>query len=244
MTQICDNKGIESPENLERLGISPDNDSFRNMDGALYSNDGRTLLRIPTDYKTECFAVPDHVREIGDFAFESCHTLTGVVIPDSVTRIGYGAFWDCSRLQSIRIPKSVTYIGRHPSCDGIKADDKYMSDEVSVFTECHALTRIDIDEDNPVFCSKEGVLFTKDMSKLIIFPEGHGKEYTIPEGVKCIGNSAFYGYEQLERIEIPSSVISIENWAFSFCTGLRKVMIPSSVKWIAENAFSKSGAFM
>ena len=83
------------------------------------------------------------------------------------------------------------------------------------------------------------MLFTKNMSKLLFFPRGcEITEYSIPEGVKCVGNSAFASCNYLKRVTIPSTVISIESWAFAFCEGLSNVRVPSSVRWVGETAFA------
>jgi hypothetical protein len=49
---------------------------------------------------------------IGQWAFEVCKTITGVIIPNSVTSIDEIAFGFCDNLTSITIPNSVTSIGR------------------------------------------------------------------------------------------------------------------------------------
>ena len=51
--------------------------------------------------------IPDGVREIGDYAFSDCRSLTNITIPDSVTEIGRSAFGGCSILTSITIPENV-----------------------------------------------------------------------------------------------------------------------------------------
>lgn len=49
--------------------------------------------------------------EIGDYAFQICSEITGVIMPDTITTIGRSAFNSCSNLTSITIPNSVTTIG-------------------------------------------------------------------------------------------------------------------------------------
>ena len=66
---------------------------------------------------------------------------------------------------------------------------------------------------------------------------GPGGDVVIPEGVKAIGERAFYGCKSLESVTIPEGVTEIGGFAFRGCTGLRKVAVPESVKTIGRYAF-------
>ena len=59
----------------------------------------------------------------------------------------------------------------------------------------------------------------------------------IPDGVKRIGNNAFYKCSELTSVTIPDSVESIGNWAFCRCNNLTSVTIPDSVTSIGNSAF-------
>ena len=63
------------------------------------------------------------------------------------------------------------------------------------------------------------------------------KEFTIPNGVKSIGNFAFYYCTSLTSVTIPNSVTSIGRFAFWQCSNLKSVTIPDGVTSIGDNAF-------
>jgi hypothetical protein len=87
-----------------------------------------------------------------------------------------------------------------------------------------------VEENNQNYCSEDGVLFNKDKTKIIRYPEGkHGSQYVIPNSVTSIGDYAFWMCSSLTSIEIPSSVTSIEDAAFRECSKLTSIEIPSSV---------------
>ena len=63
------------------------------------------------------------------------------------------------------------------------------------------------------------------------------KNVVINNGVKNIGNYAFYSETGLTSITIPNSVKSIGDCAFMFCKGLTSITIPNSVTSIGIWAF-------
>ena len=141
-------------------------------------------------------------------------------IPDSVTSIGSGAFLFCISLINIIIPDSVTSIG------------------FGAFTLCLSLTNINVAENNTVYSSENGVLFNKDKTELLRYPEGKKDiSYNIPDSVTSIGDAAFVYCGSLTDITIGNSVTSIGNNAFSQCISLTSITIPDSVTIIGEGAF-------
>lgn len=149
-----------------------------------------------------------------------------VIIPSvinglAVTSIGNWAFSECHSLTSITIPNSVTSIG-----DG-------------AFRNCTSLSAITVDALNPAYISVGGVLFNQSQTVLIEYPAGKaGSQYTIPNSVSSIGNSAFGGCTSPTSITIPNSVTSIGVAAFGGCTSMTSVTIPDSVTYIGGAAFA------
>ena len=164
--------------------------------------------------------INEGITSIGNYAFYNCTGLTSVTIPNSVTSIGGDAFSGCTGLISVSIGNNVNDIG------------------YTAFLSCSRLTAIDVAENNPYYCSVEGVLFDKNKTKIIQYPTGNTRtSYTIPVGVNIIGKCCFGECSSLKEVTIPNSVTDIEWQAFANCDGLTSVTIPEKVTSIGQSAF-------
>ena len=83
-----------------------------------------------------------------------------------------------------------------------------------------------------------GVKYSKDWKRLLKAPTGLKGEYSIIEGVKVIGEYAFYWCRNLNSIDIPNSVTTIGDSAFGGCDSLTSINIPNSVTTIGKDAFA------
>ena len=235
---------IEIPSGVTSIG-----------DGAFAYCTSLTSIEIPSgvtsirDYAFDnctsltSIEIPSGVTSIRDHAFDNCTSLTSIEIPSGVTSIGNSAFKNCTSLASIEIPSSVTSIGNEAfayctNLTSIEIPSGVTSIENYAFSNCTSLNSINVDKDNQLYSSEDGILFDKEKKKLITYPAGKKeKEYNIPSSVTSIGAGTFYGCRSLTRIEIPSSVTSIECLAFYGCTSLTSIEIPSSVTRIAAQVF-------
>ena len=82
-----------------------------------------------------------------------------------------------------------------------------------------------------------GVKYSRDWKRLLRAPYRLRGEYSIREGVKVIGDSAFQACNSLASINIPNSVTTIGDWAFDCCDSLTNINIPNGVTTIGEGAF-------
>ncbi len=152
--------------------------------------------------------------------FDYCDKLSGIIIPESVTSIYDLSFNGCTSLSSVTIPDSVTFI------------DNW------AFKGCTSLAAITVDSNNTRYTSIDGVLFRKDSTILVTYPQGNKSDsYTIPESVTSIDYLAFRDCTSLSYVTIPDSVTTIGEAAFSGCTSLSSVTIGEFVTYIGSGAF-------
>ena len=98
-------------------------------------------------------------------------------------------------------------------------------------------TEVTEDDKKNAVEDKFGVKYSKDWKRLLWAPSELNDNYSIKEGVKVIGDRAFWICDSLRSINIPNSVTTIGNWAFYGCKALTNINIPNSVKNIEYSAF-------
>ena len=140
---------------------------------------------------------------------------------DTLTKLMGGRLFGDEVLTAVYIPETVTDIA------------------VDTFAVCPTIACINVSENNTVYSSVGGVLYTKDGKTLILYPEAKTAEtFDVPATVTTIGIGAFVGAENLKSISIPESVTTIEMSAFRSCSGLTSIKIPSGVTTIANQTFA------
>ncbi len=187
--------------------------------------------------------LPENVTSIGDYAFDGCYSLISVTIPEGVTSIGSEAFFGCSSLATVTIPQSVTSIGEWAfhgcsSLISVTIPKGVTRIEDAAFGGCPSLITILVEDGNPNYSAKNGMLFNKDQTILIQYPAGKSEvTYAIPEGVTSVWSYAFLDCINLTSVSIPESVTSIGDGAFADCSALASVSIPKGVTSIGSYAF-------
>lgn len=207
------NRAFSGRGGFTSILVDAANPLYSSRSGMLCSKDGTILIAgVNGDVK-----IPSCVTTIGENSFSGYRGLKSVTIPKGVVRIGRGAFRGCNGLETVTISSSVTSIGENAfDCS---------SSELRSFS---------VDPDNPLFCSRNGMLCNKDGTTLI---SGVNGDVTIPEGVTCIHDHAFSGRSELRSLKLPSTVTNIGVNAFFCCSGLKSVFIPKGVVCIRNYAF-------
>ncbi len=176
----------------------------------------------------------------------------GVLCAD-YTDIGYGkriVFYPTDRsVDEYTIPSDITdvesyafhhamikRINVHKNFIGVR-DEMY---EMACFQDS-GVEYISIDDDNPYAWSDEyGVVFNRDKTRLLYYPPNRSVDsYRIPDGVKYVGDFAFYSPLHSPReVVFPDSVVEIGDNAFSFNYELESVKVNDGLQRICIWAFA------
>lgn len=101
-----------------------------------------------------------------------------------------------------------------------------------------AFTEVVVSEDNRYFNVIDGVLFTKDMKNLLIYPpKKKDEKYVIPKTVEEIGLDAFGGNEYIKTIIFQNGVRKIYPYAFSCCHNLETLYLPKTLEFVSFKVF-------
>ena len=165
--------------------------------------------------------LPGTIEIIGQQAFEGNGGLSEVNFPEGLKTIGEKAFNGCP-IATLHIPSTLTSFG-----DG-------------AFKSNTKLTAITVAEGNDVFAASEGVLYTKDFTKLVFYPRGKADtEYVVDERCKTIQGSSMSSCK-FEKITFPESLVTIGANGLESCTKLKEIVWPENcnLKTIAGHAFN------
>lgn len=213
--------------------------------------------------------LPNGLKSMGESAFQGCTSLKDIRIPEGVVSIEDGTFYRCENLASITLPESLKTIehGAFEECNSLESITIPSGvTKISITSiACAKLESINVSADNKAYSSENGVLFNKDKTELIRYPEAKvGDSYTVPSsvvsiatfafsssnlksitlpnGLKSIGGAVFSLCEELRNLNIPDSVTDLGAAAFVRCSELTTVVIPNSVSKISYNTFVDCGS--
>jgi hypothetical protein len=158
---------------------------------------------------------------------------TGVSLPDAVH--------DNAFVEKLVLPKGIdTFLGE----DYYEYDEALIQNYSSMTPNCPNLKWIEVDKDNKSLMSRDGILYSKDGTRLYYCPPGKSGEITVPEGVTTIDFQAFQDCTKITKINLPSTLKMIHIAAFGGNTGLLEITVPSNneaFKVIDHALFTKDG---
>ncbi len=191
----------------------------------------------------------EDVPNIGAYALYGTQ-ISHVVLRDELTEIGTQAFGECNSLYHIEIGEGITAIGAGAFQVSIPMKTKLISDnEVATAYNWSADNR-DLDESivgYKLSDTSSAVLFGSELHIVgygncdfddgVPWKDVELTKVVVHQGIKSIGDEAFYKQEALDSVEIAQSVRRIGRAAFSNCSLLTKVTLPKLLSELGDSAF-------
>ena len=161
---------------------------------------------ITTESETETETEPPVSLKYTSYGNGTCavsgignYTDVYVIIPekspkgDVVTAIDTKAFFENTSIKAVHIPSTVTIVGK------------------MAFGGCSSLIYISVDPENMMLTDVNGVLYSKDKTKLYAFPAANqASEISISSSLTEIADMAFYSTPSLKQIRYSGT---LEEWS-------------------------------
>ena len=210
----------------------------------------------------------DNVDEILEYAFEGNENIRSVKFSSTVHYLSDRVFKDCPNLETVifdaeGVRNELVIVNPETFCNCPKLSSVTFSQYLTkiapdAFENCPSLTSFSI-KNHAEWKSVNGVIYTKNQDKLILFPQGVTGHYDLNSNVveiadyafyqshlstifltnnlQCIGEFAFEEAKQLTTVAFPNSLREIKRYAFNRCEALRSLMLPGSLETIGHYAF-------
>ena len=233
--------GFTSAANLTAIKVDAGNTKFKDEDGVVLTQDGKTLVAYPfarrgvpdpnyngplaTMHAGEVYTIPNSVETIAKGAFAQVQHITAVKL-NNVKKISAGAFYSVRNLRNVELGASVETI------------------EDGAITGSPDFTRFAVDSNNPNYTADaEGIIYTKNKEELVLYPSGRAGEYSTLPTTKKIRKRAFYYAQKVTKVNFNSALENIDNDAFQTTTALKEITFaaPSSLTRIGTWVFVNTG---
>lgn len=188
--------------------VADGSNNFVAVDGILYTKDLKTLVAVPRAkvFANGIMTLPDETENLGELSFSRNTSVKELVLGDNIV------------IHSSQDElKSSTYI---PNNTG-----NSLSCAVYEFTSIEKYT---VKESNPNYVSVNGIIYSKDMKKLIAVPHSYKGNIIVPEGVEewCenalwLNSDTGHGVnEGITSITIPKTMQKIDKKQLAFIRNL------------------------
>ena len=154
--------------------------------------------------------IPAGVKTIGQAAFQQCEKLNGkLVLPEGLEYIGNFAFNKCTSFENttIKIPASLKKMGEDYDLNGnnVGIGSHFF---YNFGANVRKFEAFEVEEGNNNFVAIDGVLYTKDLKRLVCYPRNKkDTTYEIQEGVELLDQMSIASNMTLSTLILPDSLI-------------------------------------
>ena len=183
---------------------------------------GHTRSLIEVDPQNENFVVKNgglYTKDMTRLLAIYMTTMGGFDIPDSVTTVDDWVFLDVAKLTSLHLGAGVSSFG-------------YVGNPLM---GCPNLEQVTVSDANTAYYAVDNVLFASNSKELVSYPTTKtDRIYTVPAGVKSLGQWSIGANQNLQELIIPEGVTKIGDQAAMCCKNLKTVTVPQSVTEVGD----------
>ena len=227
-------------DNLETIEIAGCID-LAVVDGILYNHEQTKIITCPAKLDKTSVTIPDGVERIEDGCFRGNKIIEEVNLPESINYIGAEAFRGTTNLKSVNLPAGVMCVGEFAFADSGLTSFTVPQDfqgEIREGVFYGSEVNVTVEQGNPYYIVYRNCFF-RGTDVLYYVPVGSGNQCEIPKGATGILRYAFANTYNLTLVEIPEGVKTIGDHAFYY-SNVFTLELPASLETIGEAAFDKS----
>jgi hypothetical protein len=198
------------------LEVDPSNKNFKCVGTALYSSDGKRLIKQFYNGSLREITVLEGTETIAKEAFKNNEKLTTIKLPSTLVSIEENAFFGCYRLVEIYNPSSLDIQ------EGSEENGMIAKYALGIHTSTGVPSAVKLIDEDFLF-------FENEKRMVLIDYVGDDKVLKLPvtDREYKIGYNAFYNNTGIFQIYIPRSVTYVSEGAFSGATNLYRVNLNS-----------------
>ena len=255
---------LRVPESVEGLPVTTVGSGSEPIQTRTFSPGEEDILAEGQSRNLKEILLPDTVTILNDRAFADMD-LERLTLPDGLEYLGIRAI--ACRVRVSKLPGSLKIIRseaiQYLTTD--REDGKLVLPESleqldsGAFSSVIGVKRFAIKKSNPNYSVKDGVLYNKDRTWLVLFPAGNEMDsFKVPGGTEVVSPYAFTGCRvreisfassvkdvedyafsssYVERVKLGKNLLFIGNRAFQYCSRLARVDFTEAVTYIGEYAF-------
>ena len=204
---------VNFSKKLENVYVDEANQTYKSVDGVLYTKDGKILVLFPNR--------PDKKA----------------VISEGTEGIVYTAFKNSS-FSEIFIPDSIKYVYKQNGEIDLKDWDILSVENClpEILSYQAELENVYVGEKNKNIMSIDGMVYSKDMKTFVMCPQTRSGEVVIDNNVEILGRAAFGKCTDVNRIVLGDKITEIRDICFMY-SGLTELNIPDSCTNIGRDIF-------
>ena len=167
------------------------------------------------------------VTAVGWEAFSYNDTMETLSFSEGLETLSPFSIRECNQLREVYLPSTVILhvdVGNVAGVDG----DQWIK-------WCPKLEKIEVSQENTNITSLDGILYSKDMTWLLLYPAGISQEtFVVPDGVKRLRDESCTGNPYVKEIILPEGLTIIGYWSFVNCYSLERINIPETCQFIGQ----------